>query len=183
MAWAVLAGMAASTAWKAYSEHKAGSAAKKLGEAQGDAADSEAQLSDYNAAVAELQAGDAVTRGTQQENRFRVGVRGMVASQRAGFAGNGVDVGFGSAVDVQADAAYLGEIDALQIRSNAAREAWGYKVQAEDFRRRGVIQRKEGKNARLAGKIAGSAANAEAFGTVLGGTTSLLQAKYGMKDK
>lgn len=181
MAWAALVAMGVSAAVNAVGQIKAGGAAEDAGKAQQAAAESEAQLSDYNAAVADLQATDAVTRGTQQENRFRVGVRGLIGSQRAAFAGNNVDVGYGSTVDVQADAARLGEFDALQIRTNAAREAWGYKVQATDLRARAAIQRKEGANAALAGQVAHGAAYWQAGSTILGATTSMLQAKYGMK--
>lgn len=180
MGFVALAVMGASAAWSAWQQHKAGQAAEQVGVANQGAANSEAALSDYNAAVAAQQATDAVTRGTYAENRFRVGVRSIIGRQRAGFAGNNVDVGFGSSVDVQADAARLGELDALQIRTNAAREAWGYNVQAEDLRRRAVIQRTEGANALLAGQTAASTANAQAVGTVLGGASSLLQARYGV---
>lgn len=180
---------------------KAGNAAKKAGQKQADAAEAEGQaalessesqatLADYNAQVASLQAQDAIIRGTQEENRFRTGVRALIGSQRADFAASGVDVGFGSAVDVQADAAFLGEMDALQIRTNAAREAWGFKVQAEDSRARAGIARKEGKNAlevaRLGGKAAvaqgNAAATASRWGaasTLLGTGASLLQSRYG----
>lgn len=182
MAYAALALTAVSAAYSAWQQHKAGQAAKGVQDANARAAMSEAELSDYNASVADLQATDAVARGTQQENRFRVGVRGLIASQRAGFAGNNVDVGFGSSVDVQADAARLGELDALTIRTNAAREAWGYKVQAEDLRRRAQIQRQEGAAYGQAGNVAASAGNAQAIGTLLGTGASLLQAKYGFKS-
>lgn len=179
MAWGVLIAMGVSAAYNAYSQHKAGSAAKDVGLAQQAAANDQASISDYNAQVADLQASDAVTRGTQQENKFRAGVRGIIGTQRAGFAGNGVDVGFGSSVDVQGDAAYLGELDALQIRTNAAREAWGYQVQAQDLRKQAEVQRKTGANAALAGQNAQTAANYQAVGTVIGGATSLLGSRYG----
>jgi hypothetical protein len=84
--------------------------------AEKEAADSQADLADYNAAVAELQAKDAETRGAEEANRFRKSVNVMVGAQRAGFAAGNIDVGFGSAVDVQADAAFLGELDALTIQ-------------------------------------------------------------------
>jgi hypothetical protein len=181
---------------------KAGRAAKKAGEesdaaarAQGLAeqrsAYDQAGLADYNAQVADLQATDAIDRGRDEESRFRTGVRGLIGSQRAGIAAGNVDVGFGSAVDVQADAAFLGEMDALTIRTNAAREAWGFKVQSEDYRRRAAITRKEGDYAaetgivrgraeRAAGDAASSAAKWNVASTLVGGTSNLLMARYGM---
>jgi len=200
---AILALTAASTAVSVYSQVKAGKAAKKAGDVAGAAqekagtlqrevSESEAGLTDYNAAVAELQAKDAVERGAEEESRFRTTVRGMVGTQRVGFAAGNIDVGYGSAVDVQADAAYLGELDALTIRTNAAREAWGYNVQGGDLRQRALIMRQEGKNleemARLGamGTRAASGAQATASylgaaGSLIGGTTSLLQLRYGFQ--
>jgi hypothetical protein len=80
---------------------------------------------------------------------------------------------------VQADQAYLGELDALSIRNNAQREAWGFKMEATDLRKRAEIARKEGVYLEAAGQQRKAAANLAAFGTVIGGTASLLQTKYG----
>lgn len=189
----------------AYGQIKAGKAAKKAGDtaaraqeragtAQREAAESQAELADYNAQVAELQGEDAVDRGAEAESRFRTQVRRTIGEQRAGFAAGNIDVSFGSAVDVQADAAFLGEMDALQIRTNAAREAWGFKVQAEDYRKRGEIARKEGvalqETARLNAQATRESGRAQAtsnyFGaasTLIGGSVSLLQMAYGFKKK
>jgi hypothetical protein len=148
----IMIGLAAGgTAISAIGQIKGGNAAKSQG--------------DFNAAVAEQQAQDALARGTQDEERFRQGVRTLIGSQRASFAGQGVDVGTGSAADVQADAAYLGELDANTIRQNAARTAAGFKVQAENYRM-------GGSNAQTAGYFG-------AASTVLGTAGSLLAAKYG----
>ena len=197
MAIVSLAGMGLS----AYGQYKAGKAQQKAGAAAGAAtvqaglraqaaADDQAGIADYNAQVADLQAADAVDRGTEQENKFRAGVRGIVGTQRAGIAAGNVDVSFGSAVDVQADAAYLGEQDALQIRTNAAREAWGFQVSAEDLRRRAAVTRKGGAYAAEAAAVEGAAykqqgadaMTAAKYGiasTLVGGGTSLLATRYG----
>jgi general stress protein YciG len=73
---------------------------------------------------------------------------------------------------VQADAAYLGALDAAQIRRNAEREAWGFKVEAADRRMAADVARK-------GGRAAATAANIGAASTIIGGTTSLLSARYG----
>lgn len=145
---------------------------KKAGAAAKDAGEAEAQRLEYNAGVTGLQAADAVTRGAEEEQRFRSTVRGLIGSQRAGFAGQGVDVGSGSAVDVQADAAYLGELDALTIRSNAQREAWGYRVQGEDLRMAAGV-------ARRGGQAAQTAARWNTASSILGSGSSLLLQRYG----
>lgn len=158
---------------------KSGNAQKRAGEKAQDAANSQAELADVNASIADLQAQDAIARGTDEEQRFRSLVRGAIASQRVGFAAGNIDVSTGSAVDVQADAAVLGELDALTIRTNAAREAWGYKVQAYDYRKRGEITRKEGQASADAGRAGQSASRWQAAGNLYGATTSLLEQRYG----
>lgn len=126
------------------------------------------QLANYNAQVAEMQAQDAIVRGRETEARHRTDVKRMIGSQRAGFAASGVDVNDGSAVDVQADTAALGELDALTIRTNAAREAWGYKIQAQDYAARGQIARAE--------------STSKAVGTILSTAGSALYSKYGFSS-
>jgi hypothetical protein len=164
----------------AYGKYKAGKAAKKAGQAGADIATSQAELSDYNADVAKLQAQDALERGAESESKFRAGVRGLVASQRTGFAAGNIDVAGGSAMDVQADAAFLGELDALTIRTNAAREAWGYQVQEEDLHRQAAIARKGGQMALAEGQSRANQEYLAAAGTIVGGATSLMGQRYGM---
>jgi hypothetical protein len=158
---------------QAYGMVRGARAEKKAGDAAQRAANSQAELFDFNASVAEQQAADAVERGHDEEGRFRSSVRAMIASQRTGFAGQGVEVDVGSAREVQEDAAYLGELDAMQIRQNAAREAWGFKTEAIDLRMRGDIARKEGvmlaeagRSARTSTYIAGGAQLAMGVGTL-----------------
>lgn len=195
---AALQARSASKAAKA--QQQAGAAAVDAGLAEQRAHEAAALVSedraaqfDYNAAIAELQAKDVIERGREDESRFRVGVRGLIGSQRAGFAGQGVDVGFGSAVDVQSDARSLGQADIQTMRKNAEREAWGFKVQAEDLARGGGIARKEAEAAREAGRAAAqggrvnqqiantqaSAMRWNAGATVLGTGASLVMSKYG----
>lgn len=149
--WPLLAFMVGSSVVQAIGQKKQGNSANEAAK--------------FNAKVAEQQAEDAVLRGHDEETRFRQGVRMLVGSQRADFAGQGVDVSQGSAADVQADAAFLGELDAQKIRTNAALEAWGYRQQAESFRR--------------GGQAASSAANWNVASTALGGATSVVAAAYG----
>ncbi len=73
----------------------------------------------------------------------------------------------------------LGELDALTIRSNARREAWGYQVNAEDLKRRGEIARKEGVYLEKAGNAQGNAQYINAGSTVIGGASSIMATRYG----
>lgn len=173
----------ASTAVEVGGKVAAGNADKRAGAAAKAAADDQASISDYNAQVADQQAADAVAQGTTEEDRFRTQVRGMIGTQRTGFASNNVDVGYGSAVDVQGDAAKLGELDALQIKTNAARAAWGYQVQAEDYRKQADVTRKTGVAQQAAAGAAATGQYISAGSSLLTGTSSLLQLKYGMGKK
>lgn len=171
-------------------QRRAAAEERRIGDAQQRAAESEAALLDYNAAVAELQATDAVERGRERESQFRTQVRGMIGTTRAEIAASGTDVTFGSAVDVQEDIAVLGELDALTIRTNAAREAWGYKVQAVDTRERARIRRTEGRELAAAGRERERGGRAAATSTVIGAIGgglltggSLLEAKYGFAQR
>lgn len=123
------------------------------------------QMLEKNAGFAEWQASDATSRGVINEKRQRQTTEGVIGEQRTSLATQGVDVNKGSAMDVQADAAYLGELDALTIRNNAAKEAYGYQVQAQDLRQRGKYAKQEGQF--------------DAINTILGGGGNLLLAKYG----
>lgn len=98
----------------------------------------------YNAQVAEYQSEDALVRGEIKEQRFRRDAAKFIGSQKVALAAQGIEIDDDSALDVMANTAYLAEVDALTIRNNAKREAWGYKVQAEDYRFRGEIEAFEG---------------------------------------
>jgi hypothetical protein len=179
MAVIMLAGMAVS----AYSTYKAGKKAEEAAKAEGthaqEASNSQADLADSNAAIADLQAQDAVARGAEDESRFRTQIRGSIGAERAGIAAGNIDVSYGSAVDVQADAAYLGELDALQLRTNAKREAWGFEVQADDLRKRATIARKEGTYQAAAGNAYESGKGLAIASGLIGGGASLLSMRYG----
>jgi hypothetical protein len=128
----------------------------------------EQRIGEWNANVAEMQAVDAIARGNVDETRSRIQTRALIGSQRASLAGQGVQVGdAGSSGDqVQIDAQRIGEEDALTIRNNAAREAWGYKVGATSMRMQGDAAMRRGRLQAIStiigagGSVAGSAAKA-----------------------
>jgi hypothetical protein len=158
---------------------KAGSAAKKQGEAAQRASESAAALDEYNAAVADLQAKDAIARGQDEASRYASEVRGVMGEQRVAFAAGGVDVHFGSAREVDEDVQRLAALDITTIEINAAREAWGYDVQAFNDRQAADIKRQEGSMYAAAGRSAQTAARIGAVAGAATSTSSLLFAKYG----
>jgi hypothetical protein len=179
MGWVIPAVTVASAAFGAYGQVKAGSESAKAGAQEKEARDAAAKVYEWNAKIADLQAKDAEVRGDIEEDRFRKGVEQYIGAQRAAFSASNIDVNFGSAVDVQADTAFQGELDALTIRNNAMRESWGFKVEAVDQRARAHVARKSGLAAAEAGRSQRTQARLGALGTVLGTGTSLLAARYG----
>lgn len=101
----------------------------------------EQQAYERNAQLADLQAADAVARGTVSGYQRGQQVRAAIGDARASLAGQGVTLDTGSALDVQSDIASLGALDIATIRNNAAREAWGFTTQAADLRSRGILAR------------------------------------------
>ncbi len=180
-AMAIMAGI--STGFSIYNQVRAGRQEKKAGEQQREVAESQAELLDFNADIADQQAQDALVRGQQEEQRFRQGIDGIIGHQRAAAAASNVDVGFGSPLDVQADAAFLGEQDALTIRTNAAREAWGYEVEAFDTRKRAEITRREGVMLEAQGRQRATQSYLGAVNTGLGFGQSLVQMRYGFNNR
>lgn len=156
---ALLALSAATTAGKYSTQRSAASAADAEGNYTGD-------LLDRNAGVSDLQAADVLQRGREGELASRRGSRILHGDQRAALAASGVNIDSGSAADVQANDQALSELDALTIRNNARREAWGYQVQAADQRRQAGL-------ARTAGKNAAQSMRRQSVGTLLAGAGEL----------
>jgi hypothetical protein len=113
-----------------------GSAYSQAGamKAQGDY---QAKMAELNSEFAELQAADALKRGDRNASSVIKEGDKVAGAQRASLAGQGVDVNFGSARTVQDDTRHSAALDALTVKNNAWREAWGYKMQALESSSRG----------------------------------------------
>ncbi len=113
--------------------------------------------------VAQQQAKDALARGAVAEDRQREKTAQTLGTQTAQLAAQGTDLS-GSPTDILTDTRKAGELDALTVRNNAAREAWGYEVQ--------------GQNA-----AAGAALSGSFQPSYLGAGASLLSGASGLADK
>lgn len=120
------------------------------------------KVANVNAGISERAAADAILRGSLEADEQRKQTQQVIGSQRVAFAANGIDVNTGTAGQIQNDSAALGELDALTIANNAAREAYGYQVQAMDQRQQGKLARYSGKM-EMIGSILGGAEKAAAF--------------------
>lgn len=101
---------------------------------QGQAQDAEAKSASRdmrrNAMLSNQAANDANSRGRYDADLQRLRTGQAIGTQRTAQAANGGLVNEGSNAELQAETAQLGELDALTIANNAAREAYGYKVEA-----------------------------------------------------
>lgn len=122
----------------------------------------QADAADRNAAFSDWQALDAEERGAEREAAHREKVARLAGEQGVAMGASGFSVYSESFIDVKKDTAYYAELDAQNIRDNAAREAFGYDVQADNFRAEASSLRTSAKNAKTSGYIG-------AFTSVLGG--------------
>lgn len=106
----------------AYGAYSSSQAAKSQAEYQSEVAKANATMAGY-------QADDALRRGGEEANLAARQAERMRGTQVARLAGNGLDISSGSSLSILEDTAFFGAQDVQTIRNNAAREAWGYKVQ------------------------------------------------------
>jgi metal-dependent amidase/aminoacylase/carboxypeptidase family protein len=133
--------------------------------AQSSAAKFNSEVAAENATLANQQATTAIQAGEQQAAMSQQKTRATVGAIEAGQAAGNIDVNSGSAVDVRSSASELGELDALTVRSNAARTAFGYETQAAADTGQSQLENYESDAATTAGDIgAGS--------SLLGGLSS-----------
>lgn len=115
-------------------------------DAQSKQAKYQEKVAENNAITQENMAKDAEARGRIEEANHRLKVAQMKSSQRAALGASGAEVNTGSAALLQQDTMEMGELDALTIRSNAQREAWGYRAGASNSRAQGQLDRMRGKS-------------------------------------
>lgn len=125
-----------------------------------------AQVAENNRLISEQNSKMASAVGNQQATIEGEKTRATVGAIKAQQAASNIDVNKGSAVDVRSSAAELGELNALTVRSNAARAAYGYDVQASGAAGQAGLDR----------AMAGNAANAGTttqISSLLAGASSL----------
>lgn len=95
-----------------------------------------------NARMNEMKAEDAIERGQEAEKNYRQQIKQLIGKQKSSYAAQNVDLSTGgSAEDVVAQTAEIGEQDAMQIRINAMREAFGYRIGASNLQTQGNMAR------------------------------------------
>lgn len=83
------------------------------------------QTAQNNAKVAEFQAQDAQRKGEEDAQAVQRRAAAIKSSQRVGLAAHGLDLGYGTAADLQDEVDFFAQSDAATARTNAAKDAWG----------------------------------------------------------
>lgn len=148
-----------SGATQAIGQYQQGHAAAQAAKYNAAMAEQNAKIQDQNAVIAG-QAGAAQVGMQQRQTRAMVG--DTVANEGA----SGVDVNSGSSTNVVGSESSLGMLDALTVRSNATKEAYGYTTQAANERAEGELDKYKAKKTEqgalwgAAGTLLGSASQA-----------------------
>lgn len=159
MGAAALPLMIMSTGLSAYGAIQSGQAQAGNARYQSQVALNNQKFADYNAEL-------ATQRGQQMEQAKRTETQDVIGAVRAASGASGVSANSGSPLRVQGDVAKLGDIDAMMIRANAAREAYGYRVQGANYgSEAGLLQSEAGQASR--------AGNLEAFTSLIGGASTV----------
>lgn len=133
-------------------------------DAQRKAGKARQAAADRQAGVAEDAAIDAIARGEQEVGQVRREASDVISAQRVAYAGAGVDISSGTVADVIASTRAKAELDALKVKQNAARAAWGFKQEAENLRRGGVYERQAADNEATGTLLTGVAGGVEGVG-------------------
>ena len=131
--------------------------------AQKDTLKAQATVARRNQEIAAIEEANIVRRGVRSEQAVRRNTRDLGKAQRAAFSGRGIDVNFGTPLDIVAGTEVVGEFDAGTIRENTANARFGAQVRGQGF------QTEAGFLDTAAGNIRPGSA---AFSTLLSGATS-----------
>jgi hypothetical protein len=156
----VLAGVGlAGTALSAYGSYE-------QGQAQSASAQYQAQVAANNAKIARQNAVLEIQSGETQATNVGLKTRAVVGQEKATQGASGVNVNKGSAVDVRAGTEETGMLDALTVRSNAARRAYGYQVSATSDTAQSQLLQRQSEQAETAGDIG-------AFASLISGASTV----------
>ena len=135
---ALMATSALSTMATSYASSKATTAASNY----------QASVQDANARISQIQAEDAIRRGDIEAQKIQQKTRQIIGSQRAAGAAQGQDLegDYSDVSRLTADTAGFGALDVLDTKNNAWREAWGYKVQGNQYSSAAQMTRLTGKS-------------------------------------
>lgn len=94
----------------------------------------QADIAEINARLSESAAQQELRRGQHEVGNLTRQAGQLKGKQRSRLAANGVDLGEGSAAELQASTDLMKQVDVAQIEENALRSAWGYRLQGSNYR-------------------------------------------------
>ena len=101
----------------------------------------QSDMSAINARMAEKSAQSILDQGQRQVGQLTMRAGQLKSSQRAAMAANGVDLGEGSAAEIQASTDIMKDMDALMISANAIRSASAARTQSVNASNQSLLQR------------------------------------------
>lgn len=140
--------------------------AEQQGQAQAKAATYQAQVAQNNQTIANQEAAATDQAEQSAETASRLKTAGAISSVRAAAGASGIDPNSGSPLGNVQSTAEMGELDALTIRSNYAREKYNYEVQGMSAGAQSTLDMAQASNASAAGDLG-------AFSSILSGASSL----------
>lgn len=149
---------AAGAATSAAASMQQAEAAKAAAEYQSKVAAGNQQIALQNASFA---AASGEEKAAIQEQKTRAQVGSIAAAEGS----SGVDINSPTASAVRTSAGELGALDTSTIRSNAAREAYGYQTQAANFGNASSADISQGNNASIAGDVGAAGGLLSGFGS------------------
>lgn len=149
------------------------------GEAASASAKYQAAVARNNAVIAQQNAAYALQAGERAATKKQLETAGTIGREKAIQGAGNLDVNTGSPADVRGSTASLGELDALTIRNNAARQAYGYATQSQSFGSQAALDTAAGSQALTAGYIgagtsllSGASSVAQKWGDIFGSGSS-----------
>lgn len=94
------------------------------------------QIANNNAQIAEQQAQEAQRLGEKQAIEVQRKGAAIKSAQRVGLAAKGLDLGYGTAADLQDQTDFFTQSDVATTRTNAAKDAWGKRAMGANYRAR-----------------------------------------------
>lgn len=135
-----------------------------------------ASIAERNRVQAANQAKDAAENTALEAQRRYRQLNQTRGAQLAAMAANGVDLNFGTAVDVQRDTLMIGAEDVGQIYKAGNEKVKGFDNEAWNYAAEGAAQRAKAKGAIVEGVFG-------AAGTALGGASQLANYNRGLPPK
>ena len=124
----------------------------------------QAEFADQTARLANQQARDSIENTNLEAQRRYREIGQMKGAQTAAMAANGVDLNFGSPVDIQKDTAMIGAEDIAQIYKGGNERTRGFDINAFNYKSQASANRAQASGALMKGIFDG-------LSTALGGAS------------